>query len=247
MSKNYSSKSALIISDYIQSKIMLQYKIHDDWHRINDFTFYVGFGSLVMFQSSFCFRMIQKTTNLLIDTGVLKFLTESISQEGFILKKPADKPKILSLDDLAFGFNIWMGFCCISLISLGLEILVLKLRIKCRKLMLGKFCKNAKIYPAKQNESKLVVKLKAETQKYFQVQKLISVRTDCKDCLTPYQMSMQNLILKKVDEESQSKKQLNAKVSKKLLNFDKVSENYSKSSSNLSCDTEQLKICIIDD
>ncbi|CAG9803589.1 unnamed protein product [Chironomus riparius] len=172
MSKNYSIKRALHIPDYIQSSIMLHFKRHDDWNKLENFKIFVGFGSFAMFQSAFYFRMIEQTTNRLIDTGIMKYLIEHIATENIRIKKSNVLPKVLSLEDLLFGFNIWIGFCCLSLASFIFEILSLKLQIKWRNQLFPRLISNVKIWPAIQIGSINNMQLKPQTLNHFKVKSL---------------------------------------------------------------------------
>lgn len=175
MSRNETSKIALRIEDYIHSEILRHYKIHDDWNRLEGTTFFVGYSTLTMFQSSFYFRMIELTTNHLIDTGIMAYLVEAIAQKKVNIKRPKDPLKVLKLKDLSFGFNIWFGFCCISVLSFVFEILNAKLLKKCKKHTFGKF--NAKVYPIVDGEIIDEIELKPQTVKCFKV-KNSSLRTE---------------------------------------------------------------------
>ncbi|KAL7023577.1 hypothetical protein ACKWTF_012686 [Chironomus riparius] len=168
MSKNDTVKRAIHVSDHIHSYLMFKSKAHDDWNELEDFTFFVGLGSLIMFQSSFYFRMIEQTTNRLVDTGVMKYLLGLVIKEHVMIEKPNSLPNVLNLQNLSFGFNIWIGFFCISILIFILEILSLKFQIKRRQKLFGKI-RYEKIWPAKQNKSSGDVELKLETLRYFKV------------------------------------------------------------------------------
>lgn len=150
---------------------MNEYRIHDDWNRLKDFTFFVGFATFVMFQSAFYFRMIEQTSNRLIDTGVMKHLVEEIAKGKLGIKCPKDSPKILTIQDLAFGFNIWIGFCAISLLSFILETLFSRLYIQWKQIYLKKINVYPKIHPEKHKKNHRVIKLNPQTRKHFRVKK----------------------------------------------------------------------------
>lgn len=103
--------------------------------------------------------MIEK----LIATGLMKYLVENYYTKKLEFKKLQKEPKVLSVDDLAFGFNIWLVVCCFSFSIFIIEILAQNLRYKKNK--------NAKIHPimlTKTNET-LKVKLKLETIQKFRI------------------------------------------------------------------------------
>jgi len=178
-SRNDTLKLAFHMTDHIQSIIMNEYRIYDDWNRLEDFMLLVRFGAFSMPQSAFYFKMIEQTTNRLIDTGVMKHLIEDVIKEKPGIKCPEDPPKVLTIQDLAFGFNIWIGFCVISLFGFILETLFSRLYIHCFHRLTGKFSNHAKIWPTDEYDEIDVIELKLQTKKYFQKPKN-SIRTsDC--------------------------------------------------------------------
>lgn len=126
-----SFKHVWLIPNYLHSLVMSFYEMSGDWEIFSDSTSFLGFTSLAMYQSSFYFRMIEQTMNRLIDTGVINYLVDGILKEKLNIKRSKDFPKVLNLKDLSFGFIIWIGFCCISILSFAIEILFSKLYIKC--------------------------------------------------------------------------------------------------------------------
>jgi hypothetical protein len=124
-----------------------------------------------MIQSAFYFRMIEQTTNRFIDTGVMNYLLKAFLKEKINIKKSGDPPKVLTLEDLSFGFNIWIGFCIISIVSFILESLFALLYIQWKRINIKKINRYAKIYPAKHVKDIKVIKLKPQTRKHFRVKK----------------------------------------------------------------------------
>lgn len=122
-------------------------------------------------QSAFYFAMIDKITYNLIDTGVMKHIVKTVLRDNIKLKNEEESSKIFSMDDLSFGFNIWIGFCVISSLSFVLEILLLRFKIKHMKIFHGKRIKFAKIKPVMKVEFKVNGKLKAKTLNHFRIKK----------------------------------------------------------------------------
>jgi len=76
----------------------------------------------------------------LIPTGVMNHLIEKYYTKTWKFAKVGKEPQILTLDDLAFGFNIWLGFCLLSLVGHVAEHLV-------RFITKPKKLKFAKVHP----------------------------------------------------------------------------------------------------
>ena len=84
-----------------------------------------------MRSSSFYFRMIKNVVYNLIDTGVVAYLVDNRVLIRQKFSNPESEPNVLNIDDLMFGFNIWLGFCGISGLAFVIEMF---LGIKsCRK------------------------------------------------------------------------------------------------------------------
>lgn len=124
-----------------------------------------------MFQSAFYLKMIEETANRLIDTGLMNYLIKTILSDNIKIKNPEDPPKVLSLTDLSFGFNIWIGFCCLCISSFILEHLLVKLYIKWNYYSSGKHIKYAKIWSLKNFQKTQTIKLKLQTQNHFRIRK----------------------------------------------------------------------------
>lgn len=118
-SHNSSANLALVINDVSRNNLELVKRVF--WNKIPSFSLYNSHQAFVTEKQAFYTRMMRKTVNRLIDAGIIKFI---LSKYHKINTKPLeddDGPKILSLNDLAFGFNIWLGFCALSIVALILE------------------------------------------------------------------------------------------------------------------------------
>lgn len=115
---------------------------YTQWNQLTDTVMFTTSESFVFPQRAFFFRMMLITINKLIDTGIMKHLLDNHFKNRKYLRVE-DELKVLDVDDLAFGFNIWLGFCVTSCAFFVLEKLS-SLRHKSSKL---RKCKHAKIHP----------------------------------------------------------------------------------------------------
>lgn len=130
----------LIIEDIIQNE--LDEKVNPKWNQIEVKDIYVSHQAFIFQQHSFYFRMLHKTVNNLIDTGVVKYLLDNHLKRKKIVKLE-DHARVLRLKDLLHGFNIWLGFCGISFVVFLVEVLSkIKEHKKLNKL------KYAKVHPS---------------------------------------------------------------------------------------------------
>lgn len=150
---------ALLADDILISFYETQNKGQDPWNQLDDRFYAVNIGIATQ-HSAFYFRMIKDTVDKLTDTGIVKHL---IKTRVLIRRKyPEDEaePKILTIEDLLFGFNIFLGFCFICGFIFVIEV-ILGMKI-CRtnmswqilrKKLTTKAMKFAKVHPMTTIES----------------------------------------------------------------------------------------------
>jgi len=70
----------------------------------------------------FYFRMLKKTIDSMIDTGQMENLVErSYNRNLQSFAVVYNEPIVLAMSDLEFGFWIWVGCCCVSIVGFALE------------------------------------------------------------------------------------------------------------------------------
>ena len=116
------------------------------WNQLTE-PLYTSHETVGLYQNSFAFRMFKNTIDRLIDTGVMGYLSNEHYTRKRTYYKVKDGPKVLGLDDVGFGFNIWFGFCCLSTLMFVIEIVFCKIQLQFNKRKSSKVLKFAKIYP----------------------------------------------------------------------------------------------------
>ncbi|KAL7028260.1 hypothetical protein ACKWTF_005781 [Chironomus riparius] len=144
-SRNSSAKMCLIIEDMLRSDV--DATANPKWNDLEVENIYVSHQAFFFQQKSFYFRMMLKTINSLIDTGIMKYLMGNYLRRRKFVNIP-EKNKVLGLDHLSFGFNIWLGCCCISSVILFMELII---KPKSRKVPIT--FKFAKVHPYNANNS----------------------------------------------------------------------------------------------
>lgn len=61
--------------------------------------------------------MLNNVINRLIPSGIINHLIENFYTKKIKIKKIEEEPKVLSLDDLTFGFNIYIASCLTSFLG----------------------------------------------------------------------------------------------------------------------------------
>lgn len=128
-SQNTFAKMAICMDEYLKNHLDYDQKIGDAWNLLEDPVLYTTSDAFLFLDNSFYFRMLKNIIDNLIPSGVMDYLIENNYVKKFEIQKLEEDPKVLSLDDLLFGFKIWFGSCLISFFAFCAEKFV-KLRKK---------------------------------------------------------------------------------------------------------------------
>ncbi|KAL7050120.1 hypothetical protein ACKWTF_003962 [Chironomus riparius] len=115
-SQNSSAKMGLCVDEYFKNFVEFGEQRNDDWNQLEDVVLYTTYETFMFHNFAFYYRMFKNVIDNLIPTGVMKHLIENYYTKKWKFEKLEDEPKVLSLDDLIFGFNIWLGCCLITII-----------------------------------------------------------------------------------------------------------------------------------
>lgn len=126
--QNSSAKIALIVDEYFTMFATLTNKIRaPNWNRLDNTVVYTFHDTFVFIGTSFYFRMFDKMIDKFIPTGIMQHLIDNYFFKKLIFEDTEEDQKELTLADLAFGFNIWLVACFLSLLGFIAEhILALK-------------------------------------------------------------------------------------------------------------------------
>jgi len=127
-SQNASAKIALCVDEFFINHHANSSRQTFNWHQLDDIL-YTSHDAFVFVQAAFYYRMFKKIVDMLIDTGIMKHYTENYFTKKVRLETLQSAPKVLCVNDLTFGFNIWLGFCCLSAIVFVAEIMTKKIKI----------------------------------------------------------------------------------------------------------------------
>ena len=119
-SHNVSYKTALCVDEFNQNYIESNSRSNLDWNVLRD-PLYTQLDVFVFLSRAYYFRMFKILVDDLIATGVMKHLVENYYTRKYKFEKVEEGPKVLSINDLLFGFNIWLGCCLISLLAFVAE------------------------------------------------------------------------------------------------------------------------------
>ncbi|CAG9797953.1 unnamed protein product [Chironomus riparius] len=123
-SRNASAKLVLVI-DEINLQALKQFtKTNPDWKRIANGNKFKSQQVFAFHDYAFHFRMLKKTIDNMIDSGQMENLIKNYySNSPNNEDSYDDEPRVLAMSDLEFGFYIWIGCCCISILGFVFELL----------------------------------------------------------------------------------------------------------------------------
>jgi len=169
-SQNSSAKMALCVDEYFKNFIEFRTHKNHDWNQLEDVVLYTTYETFMFHNFAFYFRMFKNVIDNLIPTEIMSHLIETHYTRKWKFEKFEDEPKVLSLDDLVFGFNIWLGCCLITFVVFIAEQIK---RIK------SKMCSGIKdnmenvtfpkIYPSKDCATESCSRLNTENVKNFRI------------------------------------------------------------------------------
>ncbi|CAG9801202.1 unnamed protein product [Chironomus riparius] len=140
-SQNSEAKLALVVDQFLINYYDKHLKNVTRWNKLKDFVIYRSVDTFIFLGHAFYFRMFDKIINNLIPTGIMNYLVLNYFTIESKYVQINEDPNVLSLDDLAFGFNISLGFYLISIISFIAEITLAFVKKKTMSL------KNIKVHP----------------------------------------------------------------------------------------------------
>lgn len=112
---------ALCVDEYYQNSA--ESSIHESlgWNQLQDIVLFTTFDAFLFIDNSFYFTMLQALINNLIPSGLMNFLVDEYLRKKWNAQKVEKNPKVLSIDDLQFGFKIWFGTCLCACFTFMIE------------------------------------------------------------------------------------------------------------------------------
>ncbi|KAL7015538.1 hypothetical protein ACKWTF_016505 [Chironomus riparius] len=120
------------------------YKKSKSWYRLTDLAVETTQSGFLMAKNNFFFQVIDTVLQKFLQAGIIDFLITERIQPGMQLAV-VKEPLMLTINDLNFGFIIWLGFCGASILGFFVEILFFILKKKFKKPKLIKV-KPAKVH-----------------------------------------------------------------------------------------------------
>ena len=114
---------ALVVDDYFLNFIEVNVKNRSyEWKKLKDVVLFKAYDAFI-FHGAACYaRILDKLISNLVATGIMNYLIENFYTKKWNFVKVKEFPKVLSMDDLLFGFNIWLVFCMVTIFAFFGEI-----------------------------------------------------------------------------------------------------------------------------
>lgn len=125
--QNSSLKIGIILTEKDHQTLRFAYKNVPQLLKQQYRELMIGFG---VFKNNFIYNLFEKTMIPLVESGIPQHFLNRIMK--FHLKPPDEEPetpKVFTLNDLQFGFIIWIITCLIAISAFFLEILWFYARI----------------------------------------------------------------------------------------------------------------------
>lgn len=123
-SKNSSAKIATFFQDNSVHLYQSSGRKSFNWMQLKRQTFQVTITGFSFYANHFFFQIIDTATKQFSETGLLKELVSRYLRD--LKKLNVDNyPKVLLVDDLSFGFVIWLVSCGISIVAFLIEIFMM--------------------------------------------------------------------------------------------------------------------------
>ena len=112
-----SAKLALCVDEFNLNFIESEIKRNNDWNQLDNSVLYTHQEVFMFWSHSYYFRMYKILVDSLIPTGIMKYLVDTYYTKKLQFETFEEGPRVLSVDDLLFGFNIWLGCCLFSFLT----------------------------------------------------------------------------------------------------------------------------------
>lgn len=176
-SQNGSIKASLLIHDVYQHFDEILLKKNLNWLELPNQYLYVNQVGFTHFANVFFSAALQKAVEAFTDTGIIQHLFQLHYPSKRYYQHSEDFPNVLTLQDLSFGFNIWIGACCFSVVAFLLELIMLMCKALGKRIetIQRRQINHEKVHPASSRMDYQNRSVKAETVRKFRV-----IRTDSK-------------------------------------------------------------------
>lgn len=131
-SQNASAKLALIIRQESIEFYESARKVASNWYTYSDFIVETTQCGLGMLKNHFFLEQLDKVIQRLVQAGIMeKLIVKKIGNSKMFVSLKS--PKRFSVDNLSYGFVIWLGFCGISFAAFCFELFFKLSRCKNKK------------------------------------------------------------------------------------------------------------------
>ena len=81
------------------------------------------------YKNNFMFYLTEEVTQILVQAGIPQYLREYVADFYFPLRQEVIEPQVFAIEDLEFGFEIWLVACAVSIVVFIVELLYPKIKL----------------------------------------------------------------------------------------------------------------------
>jgi len=157
----------MTVDEFYVNHLSSRFKSTIEWNKLKDKILFTNQDAFCFYGAAYYTRMLMKVIDNLIPTGIMNYWIEQQYTQKWKFAKVGKAPQVLKMDDLAFGFNIWLGCCLLTLVGHVAEHLV-------RFVTKPKKVKYAKVHPIDdENHEEVECTLKPELLMKIRIKKNI--------------------------------------------------------------------------
>lgn len=80
------------------------------------------------YRNNFMFNLTEEVTQYLIQAGIPQYMRQYVTNFHFHLRKESRRPKVFKIEDLQFGFEVWIVACGVATGVFVVEVLLTYLK-----------------------------------------------------------------------------------------------------------------------
>jgi hypothetical protein len=151
--KTQPQNSSAKISLVVQSNSLEYFQQHKslNWHQLKNINFHVNQISFYFFINNFFLNIVDEAIQRLTSTGIMNFQISLMFTSRQVNEHK--KCKVLTLENLSFGFVIWLCSLVVTVVAFAMEIVLFvaikEVKRRFSRYVRNKWSKYAVVYPVK--------------------------------------------------------------------------------------------------
>ena len=151
-SQNSTGKISLILQESSLDVLQLSLRKSLNWHQLKNINFQVNQVGFFFLRNNYFLPIIDRETQQLTSAGIMNYLVNLVYNNRFLFTSEKEW-KVLSIENLRFGFVIWLYSCAVTVVVFVAEVIIWiaikKTEIRLKRHIRHEWNKYNLIYPFK--------------------------------------------------------------------------------------------------